>query len=249
MYAGKLQQIGLTSNESTVYIDLMKVGKSTTAEISKRTQLHRSVVHDNLDRLLDKGLIAVIREGKKRIFYPNAPEMLIEMLENEQKNIETKIEIAKDLQEEIKNIYQVTKEKNDAFVLRGKKGVRLLYKEILKQKHSYNQFGAPKAAVNIMGETFWRNVDIKTREKKIKTNLIFNESLRERGKEITKNIKNIQVRYINHKSDPLTQTVIFLNKVAIIVWVDTPIVTVMESKSAYESYNSFFNILWKQAKI
>jgi sugar-specific transcriptional regulator TrmB len=243
-----LRKIGLNLNESLVYIDLVKLGKASVTQISKKTGLHRAVVHDNLERLVDKGLVAFITEGKKKVFHPNPPEMLTEMLEKKSEEINQKLIIAKNLQKNISQIYNTTSEKHDAYMLRGTKGVRLLYQEIIDSCKSYEQFGSPKVSVKIMGKTFWKNIDIKVKHRRIKGNLIFNESLRKHGKKVIKNIPTLKIKYIDHGFDPLTQTIIFGNRVAIIVWTDKPIITLINNKEVSKSYKSYFNILWGISK-
>ncbi|MFA6461168.1 MAG: helix-turn-helix domain-containing protein [Candidatus Woesearchaeota archaeon] len=243
----KLMQIGLNKNESLVYSALLSLGKASATQIAQRTNLHRAVVYDNLDRLVDKSLATFITEGKKKVFQPNSPEMLAEMLEKQQEELNKKVEIAKEIKKEASQIFEEIVESQDARMLRGLKGIKLLYEDVLNCK-SYNSFGAPLASVKIMGETFWKNIDIKTQDRKIKINLIFNESLRRHGEAIKKEVKNIELRFLDHGFDPLTQTIVYGGKVAIIVWTEKPIVTLIHDQYAYDSYNSFFNLLWKIAR-
>jgi len=243
-----LRQIGLNSNESIVYLALLKSGKVSAGELAQKSGLHRAVVYDNLERLVEKGLVSFISEGKRKLFHPNSPKMLIDLLERERKELDTKIEIANKIQKEAELLVLRSKTPQDASMLRGKRGVMLVYEDILKVGKSYNAFGAPKASVDIMGETFWKNIDVKTRDKKIRINLIFNESLRDYGGAILRELKHINLKYIDHGFDALTQTIIYGAKVAIIVWTEKPIITLIEDENVVESYNSYFNLLWGIAK-
>ena len=63
-----LTKLGLNQNEAKVYLSLLKFGKSDAHQIIKDTKFHKSIVYDNLDKLINKGLVTYIIDGKKRIF-------------------------------------------------------------------------------------------------------------------------------------------------------------------------------------
>ena len=96
-----------------------------------------------------------------------------------------------------------------------------------------------------MGELFWQNYELKRAEKKIHAKLIFNPSLKEYGKAL--NSKFTAIRYFNQSFEPLTETHIQDNRVAIIVWTEEPFLFLIESKNVAESYKRFFEDMWKQA--
>ena len=48
-----LEEIGLTQNESKVYLSLIELGSSSVTQIIQKSGLHRAVVYDLLERLLE----------------------------------------------------------------------------------------------------------------------------------------------------------------------------------------------------
>ena len=66
-----LQQIGLTSGESEVYLALLEIGSTSTGKIIRQSKVHASKVYPILDRLIDKGLVSFIKQGKKKIYASN----------------------------------------------------------------------------------------------------------------------------------------------------------------------------------
>lgn len=59
-----LQDIGLTNNQSTLYLYLAKNGSSKAGEIIKATGLHRNIVYSVLEELIDKRLIGSTKKNK-----------------------------------------------------------------------------------------------------------------------------------------------------------------------------------------
>tara|TARA_Y100000296_G_scaffold84834_1_gene119224 strand:+ start:10164 stop:10352 length:189 start_codon:yes stop_codon:yes gene_type:complete len=54
---GVLESIGFSKNEISIYLDLIRIGKSFAGDISKRTEIHRSNTYDILEKLLEKGIV------------------------------------------------------------------------------------------------------------------------------------------------------------------------------------------------
>ena len=48
----ELKQIGLTTNESKVYLALLDLGPSLAGQISRKTGLHRRTVYDTTEGLI-----------------------------------------------------------------------------------------------------------------------------------------------------------------------------------------------------
>lgn len=76
--------------------------------------------------------------------------------------------------------------------------------------------------------------------------MIFNPSLKKFGEKL-KN-KYTKIKYFDKDFGPLTQTDVHEDKVAIIVWTDTPILFLIEGIEITKSYKKYFERMWKQAK-
>ncbi len=241
-----LQEIGLNKNEAIIYSKLVHLGKVTAGELIKKTEFHRNIVYDNLEKLIDKGLISFVPEGKVKIFQLANPEMITEYLEKQQKSLNARKQIAVKIKKEIQKKYSLVKNEQGATIYRGVNGVKLVMKEILESGENYISLGAPIESNKIMGELYWENFAIKQRETKTHARLLFNESLKEWKKQVSHKFNKI--KYLTQKSESLTQTIVCRNKVVIVVWSEKPIITVINDIDVAKSYSSFFNFLWKSAK-
>ena len=56
------------------------------------------------------------------------------------------------------------------------------------------------------------------------------------------------MRFNSNVYDTPATTWIYRDKIAIIVWSDQPIATLIRSKDIADSYRQFFNILWNSSK-
>lgn len=247
MIKSYLLQLGLNNSEIKVYLILLQKKISTAGEVIKKTGLHRNIVYDNLERLIDRGLISYIIEGKVKHFQVEPVNAIEDMIDKEQEQVENKRKIAKDLEKELKKIDKKQLVQQEATVFRGINGMKALLKDTLTKKgQNYFVFGAPKASVEIMGEIFWKNYNVKRKEKNIVAKMVFNEELRQWSKIIINNITKI--KFLSEKFDSLTETMIYGDKVAIIVWTDRPIATLIKDKNLAKSYKKYFEILWTKAK-
>ena len=62
-----LVELGFNKNEAIVLLALLKVGKSDANQIIKATKFHKNIVYDNLEKLIDKGLITFIKEKGRKV--------------------------------------------------------------------------------------------------------------------------------------------------------------------------------------
>jgi len=59
----------------------------------------------------------------------------------------------------------------------------------------------------------------------------------------------LEVRYFERDFEPLTETVVRDDLVAIIVWTDEPVVFRIQDSFVAKSYLGFFDRMWKQARL
>jgi sugar-specific transcriptional regulator TrmB len=118
----ELLKLGFNKNEAKVYLALIKFGKADAREIINETKFHKNIVYDNLEKLIDRGLVSFIMEGKKRVFQVNSSDSLVNLFEEKASEIDEKkqlaIKLSKDMTLRSKNIPL----KREAMVFRGVKG-------------------------------------------------------------------------------------------------------------------------------
>lgn len=232
----ELQSSGLSFNESKIYLILIKSGSLQAGEISKQTQVNRSVVYDCIQRLLEKGLVTFVIESKRKLFRPAAPEKLLARARDQQKIIEKIVP-------ELNSLYKTSKEKEDLNIYKGRKGIKSIMHDVLKVKE-YVSFGSSGEFLDIMKHDFHWFQNMK-KKLKIKSRVILSEALRE--KDISKKAA-ANIRFISDKYSTPSTTWIFNDKVAIVLWSQNPTAVVIDSSKVAKSYRSYFELLWKVSK-
>ena len=233
-----LEDIGLTHAEIKVYLTMLELGSSSAGPILEKSGLHNSVVHRNLDRLIEKGLVTFVLEGKKKFYQATDPKLLLDFIDEKKERIEK-------ILPELLQKQKLAKEKPKAVIYKGKRGIKELLYTIISQKNiPYSAYGGPKKAEDLLGTYFWEGYHNRRIKNKLNAKLIFHESLRKWGEYINK--KNLTtVRFTPKEFEELTETIICGNKVGIIIYLDEPYGFLIEEEIAAKSYKKFFDILWK----
>lgn len=234
-----LEDIGLTTAEIKVYLSLLELGTSTAGPIIEKSGLQSSVVFITLNKLVEKGFISFIKEGQRKHYQASNPQNILVFIEEKKQKFE---KILPELQSKVAK----SKEKPEATLFRGKRGIKQLLLDFLEtEKTGYYVMGSPKNSL-MLGEAWWVDFHKKRGFKKIKAKIIFNESLKSWSP--GKKYPLSELRYTRTGFEPLTETIISDNKIGIIIWTDKPTGILISNKDAYESYLKFFDIAWKVAK-
>ena len=234
-----LQDIGLTNAEIKVYLALLELGSATAGPILEKTGLQNSVVHMTLKRLLEKGFISSIQEGKRHHYQPANPKHITEFIDEKRERFEQ-------LLPELLAKQVVAKKKPEVTTFRGTKGIRELLYELLEAGgKEHHTFGSARESL-VMGEAWWVQYHKKRSSKGIRAKLLFNESLR-RWQAETK-YKTAQVRYTEAGFEPITETIIRNDKVGIIIWTEKPLGVLFHNAALAQSYDEFFMKLWDAGK-
>lgn len=241
----ELELIGLTKNDRKVYLALLEVGTETVSTLVKRTGLYRSYIYDVLDKLIELGLVGYAIKNNKRHFSAENPESIIQLIDNRKQALdENKKKLGEIIPILIRKQRSVT-EKQEARIFIGKNGIKSVLEDILGVKQDFLVFGAEGKFDDIF-KWYFKNWQIRRRKSKIKYKIIYNERLR--GKRPTKEQKLIEVKFLPKEYEFPATTIVYGDKVGIIIWGENPVGFVLESKLAAVSFSSSFNLLWKIAK-
>jgi len=233
-----LEQIGLTKNQSAVYLALLKIGSTTAQNIIKESGLHRSRVYDSLERLEDLGLVSYVVKDFKKYFQAANPEKLLDY-------VDEKKEIVSQLIPELKKLEGMKKEVINASIYKGKEGIKTIHSEMLKGGKDVYVLGA-KGMIFKELPYFIPNFEKERIKKKIKFKLIYDKK---EVKEFEKD--TIKRRLFEGKSFPLgfeSKSVvnIFGNKVAIVLWKDYPSGFMIDNKDVADSFRKWFAFIYSQ---
>ncbi|MFH1289916.1 MAG: hypothetical protein ABIH92_00750, partial [Nanoarchaeota archaeon] len=136
-------------------------------------------------------------------------------------------------------------EKQEARVFLGNKGIKTILEDILASKKDFVGFGAEGKFKDIFKWYFdnWQKRRVKL---KLSYKILYNEKLK--GKRPTKEQKLVQVKFLPKEYEFPATTIIYGNKVVILLWNDSPIGFLLDNEKVAKSFSNHFNLLWKIAK-
>lgn len=233
-----LQEAGLSNTEAKVYIALLELGSALAGEITKKSEVNRTNVYDALERLIEKGLVTYVISANRKVFEPVGPERLQELLEDKQEKLNS-------VMPELRLMHETSKVKEEATIFKGRKGIKTVFDDVLKDKKEIFGYGAQSRFAD-MFPAYQKHWNKKRSELGINLSMIWTE--RVRGKKLKEGLKLIKMRFLPASYDFPSTILVYGDKVVTIVWTELPFAFMIKSKEAAKSNMNFFNILWRIAK-
>lgn len=237
MFEENLSKIGLSPTEIKVYMNLLNEGSSYPKEISFKTKINRSNIYEALDRLLSKGLISYIVKNNIKWFEAKEPESIFALIEDREEELKkTKTELKKEIKK-INPIKEKTQLEANVFV--GKKGLRMIFEDILNEKKDISLFASKLQFKEIFGPYFdlWHK---KRSSLGLKQRSIFHKSMKSKIKEK----KLLQLKFVDDEYTNPTATIIYGNNCVFIEWSKEPLAIKINNKEIAKSHLNYFNYLW-----
>jgi sugar-specific transcriptional regulator TrmB len=234
-----LEDIGLTNAEIKVYLTLLELGQTKVGPIIEKSGLQSSVVHNAIHKLQDKGLISYIKKGQIKHYKSTDPKNFIDFIEEKRKNFQK-------ILPELLLKQKLAKEKNEAEVYEGYKGIINLLLEIIKDAKKGEEFYFFSADIEPMNkeiQNFYKKYDPKRIAKGLIVKGIAPLKLKHLFEDRIKR-KVIQVKFAKQVIPP--NMGIFQDKIFLIVWGEKPSGYLIYSKQLADRYKQFFNTMWNQ---
>jgi len=185
-----LEKIGFTNAQAKIYLVLLEIGQSKVGRIIEKSGLQSSVVHNNLNKLIENGMVNFILLGKIKLYFVANPKVLSKYVEEQKREIDSLIP---DFEKRFNK-----KTKTEVEVYRGKKGLKTAFTE------EYENFPA-KGKLKFLAlpneqhqekeiQEFFDKINLQLFEKDCIIQGIGNENLKDIWNKIYKN-KNYKFRY------------------------------------------------------
>ena len=235
----KLNEIGLKDNEAKVYLSLLKLGQVKSGPLVKETHLHRVLIYDAIDSLIEKGFVSYVIKENIKYFSATEPSRILRYIKEKEK-------IAEEFVKEAENLVKKHKNNQKIEVFEGQKGLKTALSNMineLTEKDEHYVFASGNM-YNAIGDYYY--VYQKEKEKKkIKTHVIYDVSFK-----ANKDIIKVTYGLIRHY--PLgpfpTDTWVYKDKVLIVNYTANPCIAILiQSPETAESYKKIFEGYWKEA--
>ena len=240
-----LEKLGLTKNESKVYLTLLKLGITTTGPIMEDLGISSSRTYASLRELIKKGLTTYSIKNNVKYYKPESPNHLLRMEEELKEKL---IPLVK----ELGAIEKQEKLEEYSFVFENLHGYTQAFDIILRECSPKEElmtigFKAPEKGFETL-RTFFKKMDTERHKKKIPMRILFDTTMKETSGKDREEEPYTKVKYLPKGYITPTAMSIFKDYVYIWVWKDTPSIFVIKNKQVSESFKNYFNLLWKIAE-
>ena len=123
-----LQELGLSEQQSKIYLALAKLGKSSASKIASEAKVSYGTIYDILAQMERQGLVKTVPEKTKK-FIPSPPEHLLDLIKQKEDNLN---KLKKGVKE-IKKLYE-HEPSQPIVIAQGKSNFYKLKSEMKKPK-------------------------------------------------------------------------------------------------------------------
>ena len=240
-----LVELGLSKNESKIYVSLLEQGSSTVTQVAGLSGIHRVNVYDSLKKLKMKGLIGEISHDGKKLYQAAPPEALRNIIKEKEIRLEQvipQLTLSNGLSRGVHNVQ----------IYEGYDFIRNLFLHFLELKEDILDLNVLKFVLQQMGQHFQEVIHIRRAQQKQKMYHIYHKEAIERIKFLN-TLPYTFARYLEQDYDHNVTTTICGDEVAIQVYYQNneqkPLTIMIKNKQIADAYRAHFFILWEKAKM
>jgi len=235
----ELVESGLTLNQATVYLELLKHPEQSGGQIAKKIGIDRSFVYGILNSLIDKGLVVYVTKGNARLFSHSNPENLLKEVDEKRLKI-------KKIVTSLKEIKQSPQSQISVQVYEGKDGLKAFIRDLIESDSFVTFGGGGKFGIASLLETLKYEYPHYLKEfknKKINGKLITSPKNQELCRKAFEQYP-LKIKTLPSLNSNVSIT-IANNKVAIYSAEEKPYVIVIEDKNTSNMFRDYFDNLWE----
>lgn len=231
---------GLTQNDTSVYVHLVKSGEAVAVgKISLGTGLHRQYVYNSIEKLEKLKLIEELKDGK-RFKYRALPLYQIEKIAKDY------IEKSKEAMHELSLISAVKDEQDIEYYLGERKVMDFeenLIENLPENEVQYIIGGASEEFIRFFGKRYFDMAKV-AKKKGLRSYFIGCEEEREWLGRAQKENPLFEFRILKNFPKTVVETVVRFDSVTIYNFAKPPLVYVIKSKVISQDYKKHFDMLW-----
>jgi sugar-specific transcriptional regulator TrmB len=234
-----LEDLGLTENESRIYLTSLSLGPSSILNIARSAEIRRTTVYTIIDALKKKGLIYIEPRGFKKVYVAEHPSKLTATLENKKRDFEKHMP-------EFLGLYNLQGKESTIKYYEGLESVKSIYNTILdpmKPKDDYLVISDLQKFVD-MDEKYFKKFLDKRIKSKVKARLIATDSEQARYMKKYSQQMNHEMRILPKKSELSVDIMITPQKVSIFNLEDPLSGIGIENLTTIRAYKQMFEIMW-----
>ncbi len=232
-----LSSVGMSENEIKVYKQLLGGQRLTVKELSSCCKIYRANVYDSIRKLLEKGLVAKVVEGKKTFFVGADPKSLINILEEKKAELEGILP----------GLSPKHTKDGEALLYSGVQAAKNTLKELLDYNKPIYVVGTPPKIADSA-----RSFLISFHRERIRKIPIYHCYSREADPDfISVGVHKMKFTYSRHLPKGLVipmSTTICADQVQLKFWTESSPVIIIKSQEVADVYKKYFDLFWNLSK-
>lgn len=242
-----LEKIGLTRNESIIYLTLLKLGTSKTGEILKNSGLNSGKIYEILESLKVKGLVSESIINNIKSFSASPPSQILKWLDIKKEEVINEEEIVKKELPQLESLRKEGVKEVKSITYAGFKGFKTAVEEAfsdLKEGDEILGMGITSKKDKKFND-FWLRFGEERIKKKIKAKNLFSEK-----SEFMKSYEKIKFteNKVLEGITPVTVDIFGEDKVLIFNYSEPTSCILIYDRNTAISFKNFFYQMWKIAK-
>jgi sugar-specific transcriptional regulator TrmB len=247
MYFPILEKLGLTVNESKIYVSLVESGEASVSQIAINAQIHRRNAYDAIHRLLDKGLVFQIIDPRENKYNAVDPDKLKELVAEQATELDAALL-------ELRRHYHRREIPEAAYIFKGYEGHKTLWREMVGTGKDIFGIGAKAQwfdpALEHSRDAFYKEI----RKKNIVLHLLFDDEVRVQWPEFAESYPaTIKYKYL--PKDYATNAAVYIFGDYVVMYTgitvgkmsDDVMFFLLKSHDLAESYRKWFAYMWDKA--
>lgn len=249
----ELLKLGLTHNQSKVYLALLELGQTTVGPIIRKTNLPRQTVYNTLAELKSENLVFSIIKSGRTNWQAKAPQQILE-------NLNLQKQLAEKLLPQLLAKRDMAKHSAEITVYEGMDGYKTMHLVNLKNQ-------SKNSTVNIIGSETQKWIGLAERggffnkyenmrlAKNIGHRIIACKNQRSEIKQSIEKYylkqpptKRKKFRFLPEDIFSLFCIQIWQDRIELIIFYDYPIVFEIKSMQLVKNFENQFKFLWNLAK-
>ena len=244
MLISDLEDLGLSEEESRVYLAILELGGSYVSAIAKKANVHRVSCYHTLDNLVRKGIVSSFTKDNIKYFSVDSPRILVNQMEE-------RFVKAQKMLPELLSITNSLAYKPKIQYYEGVQGIKNVFDDALNSSDEVLGYTNLAKLPSVISEDYLREYAEKKVEQGLKTRMlspISKEALsytkKYHPKDFDRNL--VEIFFVNPKEFMFEyETNIYGNRVSMIsLNPDELIGMIIESPVYAKTQRSVFNLAW-----
>jgi sugar-specific transcriptional regulator TrmB len=236
-----LQDIGLTKNESRVYLSLLKKKTATAVEIAEESKVHRVNVYDAIKKLKLHGLVTEMQLENKKVFVVSQPKNIMNILKEKELKLSN-------ILPELELQHSINKKTCDIQMFESQNAIRKQFLRFVERSEPIYYWGLPKIILSLIGKDFQEEIHKRRAAKQQWMYHIYNSDADERSRYLN-TLPFTKSRCSQPAMDSPVATAVCGEELVLNLVTQEKVITVsIINKALAQAYEKYFWVLWENSK-